>query len=148
MVPFMFVGLLFSLGTGSIKEFVAPRAAIWAADFQERGYEEMISKIQRNLGDYNSKSRREWSLGQIDMKTPHILQGVEFTIERDDGTRIRKITAPRAESLDGQWWFYDPVEQNFNENDDAVDQPHLLMPVSNTVKEMVILDEHRPATCG
>lgn len=116
-LPFLLVGLVFSIGVALVKELIAPQAAQWAEDFKHNNLRVMEHKVLIHKAYYNSHTRREWLVEQIDLKNPQVLIGVSISQERDDGTRISTVMADEARWLDGAWWLFDAAIQNYTTND-------------------------------
>lgn len=141
MLPFLAVGLAFSLLTLALKETFAPRASVWAEQFAKSGYRSAEAKeAAREHAYFNSKDHRMWLIDHYNPETPGRLEGVKVTQERADGTRTEEVSATVAEWLDGTWWFHDPVLQRFGPADSAVGQPVRVAPGGGSV-EMTSLTE-------
>lgn len=141
MLPFLAVGVTFSLISAVIKETIAPRAQQWATDFSNNGYRKLEHKIHFNQAYYNSTAHRLWLIDKFDLKSTHRLIKVKVTQEREDGSRAKEIFAKKAEWLDGKWWFYDAQVQKYDVHDNPVGSVKALVPGSDTVIEMPSLSE-------
>lgn len=115
MLPFLAVGMLFSLGTAVVRETVGPYAALWATRFVQNDFKAPEHNVQRDRAYYNRSTHRLWLIEEIDLDDPHRLVGVKITQERPDRSRVRQILADRAEYLDGEWWLFDAKERAYNE---------------------------------
>lgn len=141
MKPFIVVGICFSLAIAVIKETVTPYAGLWLRRLSESKYkaDDFEKAMNRNIRDFpyaNTAAHRQWRIDEMSLRRPGRLYGVTVIKEKPDGTRIEKIVADRAEWLDGQWWFYNPVIQKFNKHDHPVDKPYSPVPGENTIVEM------------
>jgi len=129
MLPFLIVGLIFSITSAIIKETVAPMAQQWADDFSKNGYREPEHKFYPDRAFYNSTTRRLWLINKFDLKHPHHLEGVKVTQERGDNPKAVEIIAEKAEWLDGQWWFFNGRVQRYNANGSLDGEPESLSPL-------------------
>jgi lipopolysaccharide export system permease protein len=124
MVPFLAVGIVFSLLTTALKETVGPDAGLWAVEFAENGFKEPEHRIYHNQAHYNTVDHRVWIIEELDIKHPRHLKGVKVTQERADGGLAREWYAQRAEWLDGQWWFFGVRIQNYNWQGNPIGNPY------------------------
>ena len=139
MLPFLAVGMCFSIATAAIKEFVEPEAGMWASKFSERRFDAAIQLGASTEAFYNNVSeRRIWKIDGFNIDSPDHLSGVTVTLERDDGTKSEEITAGTAWWLDGEWWFFDGYAQKFHPNESRNGTPVHFSPFG---REMVILSE-------
>jgi lipopolysaccharide export system permease protein len=114
MTPFLLVGLAFTLLTAIVKETVAPRAARWAADFTRNDFQPLDVVGRDDQHYYNSIGRRQWHIGRFDLRNPRVLRRVTVDQEGEDGLPDWTIAAKTAEWLDGEWWFFDVLLQEYN----------------------------------
>ncbi len=127
MVPFLAVGVVFSIVTGVVKEAVAPSAARWAHEFSESDFTRQT--LREAVSDYpfaNSLDHRQWRIGRIDLRDAKRLRDVSVTQERPDGSRLKRWIAGHAEWLDGEWWFFDARVQHFDSEDRPIGTPEPL----------------------
>jgi lipopolysaccharide export system permease protein len=115
MIPFAFAGLAASLIVAFVHETVAPRAAFWCDKFlsQQRKGDAAAVYVVRQVALKRQEVHRIWVVNTFDMRT-YAMEGVEVLQQRPDTTDDFKITAARARWLDGQWWFYEVVEQRYD----------------------------------
>jgi len=144
MAPFLIVAVVFSLLTAVIRETVTPYAARWTQEFAKREAATDKKRILYDVAYFSSMGRRQWLIGKLDTDQPWKLREVKITCERADGTRYQVIETPKAEWLDGQWWFYDPVVKNFDKDQNPVARRTGAPGSSSTICEMTFFDE-RPA---
>ena len=136
MLPFLAIGLAFSILSGTLDECWVPRAYAWAENMKSSRFETQM-QIQENRSIYlNLAEHRRWQVQHMDPQTPQVLQQVEVKQERPDGTRRFILTAPRAEYLDGQWWFFSPMVQRFGEADNPIGRAVPLGADTNSVVEI------------
>ncbi len=124
MVPFLAVGIVFSIVTGVVKESIAPNAARWADEFADSDFTRQTTR--EAVSDYpfaNSVDHRQWRIGRVDLRDTSLLRNVTVTQERPDGSRLKRLTAARAEWLDGEWWFFGTKVQHYDANDNPIGKP-------------------------
>lgn len=136
MMPFLLVGLFFSILSAILNEFWVPRAYAWSEEMKATRFNTQTVETQQSSIFLNIQDYRRWQIQQLDPKEPHALTGVEIKQEYEDGSREYIITAPRAEFLDGQWWFFDPMIQRFGDSDNPIGNPVALGPNTNSIVEM------------
>jgi lipopolysaccharide export system permease protein len=136
MMPFVCVGLFFSILSGILNEFWVPRAYAWSEEMKATHFNTKVVESQQSSIFLNINEHRRWQVHQLDPGKPHILQGVEVKQEHENGTREFIISAPHAEYLDGQWWFFSPMIQRFGNADNPIGEPVPLGPQTNSVVEM------------
>jgi lipopolysaccharide export system permease protein len=115
MLPFAGAGLAASLAVALVHETVAPRAAFWCDKFlseQKKGDADAVY-VARQVALKRDEAHRIWVVNEFDIRT-YRMRGVEVLQQRPDMTDDYKITAARAEWLDGQWWFHDTAEQRYD----------------------------------
>jgi len=117
MVPFLGVGLAFTIGNLAVKETIAPAAFTWAKDFEKKISNTPDQNIKTDVAFYNPTFQRSWLIRKIDLTKPNKLEGVKITQERADGTRVHEINAAHAEWMDGAWWFFDVRIRQFTTSD-------------------------------
>jgi lipopolysaccharide export system permease protein len=141
MLPFLAVGLLFSIVTGLIKELVVPEAGYWAVTFARDNFVERETDMRLNLVHYHPGGRRLWMIDRLDARHPQRLYGVRIVFEREDGTRAMELVAQQADYMDGHWWLTGARRRAFDEADHplgALDPPE---PDPDAIEELVMLDE-------
>ncbi len=114
MMPFLAVGIAFSIAATVLKETIAPKAAIWSEEFSKNGFVELKNKTFFNHAYFNPVSRRQWNIDQFDIKNPQHLTGVSLSQEREDRSRISELNADSAQWLDGEWWFFNGNVNEYN----------------------------------
>jgi lipopolysaccharide export system permease protein len=143
MLPFLSVGLLFTIASAVIKETVAVKAFEWTESFERRDYRRQSGPTESiSLNYYNSDDRRIWYVERFSPGTPELLHGVKVSEERADGTRVRDLIADRAEWLDGSWWFHNLHIQKYGDGQDLpAGDTEPALPGESTVKELAYLTE-------
>lgn len=116
MAPFLFVGILFSIGITLINETIVPNWALWAQEFRANKYVKNEYSYLNAVSFNNKRDKREWSIGSVDINKPNVLYGVTITQERTVTRKEREVYAEKAEWLDGQWWLFDYRLRGFSED--------------------------------
>ncbi|MCE9616439.1 MAG: LptF/LptG family permease [Lentisphaerae bacterium] len=141
LLPFLAVGLAFTVVLGIAKETIGTRAFVWTTKFRESRFTLPDKAETIHLVYYDTVTHRQWFVDQFDEHDPGHLVKVKVTQERPDGTRVRDLVATRAEYLDGTWWFHDLCIQRYDEADNPIGT---LTPVTlgnGHVQEMAELTE-------
>jgi lipopolysaccharide export system permease protein len=120
MGPFLAVGIIASVLTIGVNEFVTPRLAFWAEAFKKNDFKELKAMAFPNQAHYSSRKRRLWHISVLDLKQPNVVNGVKITNERDDGTRSSEINAHQGFYMDGQWWLVGTQIQKFDTDDGPI----------------------------
>jgi len=141
MLPFLAVGLAFSLLSGALDEFWVPRAYEWAENMKNSRFDTQRLEEENPSIYLNLAANRRWQVEHIDPRSPHILHRVEVKQEREDGTRLFTLTAPLAQYLDGQWWFFSPMIRRFGEADNPIGDAAPLGLQTNSIVEMAEFPE-------
>ena len=144
MMPFLGVGVVFTLITAGIKESVGPRAGQWARDFAASKFSESTEGTYREVAYYSKITRRQWVIGELDPRFPERLLDVKVKQERPDGTTAEEITAKKAEWVNGQWWFSAVSIQKYDRFDNPVGGSKAKEPKSSVPRPMGYLTE-RPS---
>lgn len=113
MIPFLAVGIVFSIGTAVLSETWIPHAEEWVAEMRKSKFESIKTKVIDQCIYLNKSQKRQWVVKNFDTKHPRVLKNIEVKQETDAGERDYIITAKKAEYLDGNWWFYNAEIQNF-----------------------------------
>ena len=68
-----------------------------------------------NIVFRNAAENRTWNIDEFIDAEGTSLKDVRITVDRPGGgVRLLNVTAPRADYLDGEWWFTDPKVQHFD----------------------------------
>lgn len=145
MLPFLAVGLLFTVVSGFLNEYWVPHAHEWVEEMKRSRFNTEQVETFRSCIYLNQEANRRWQIDKLDPNNPSILHGVEIKQETPEGNRKAIILTERAEYLDGQWWLYGPMVQPFGESDNPIGSPVPLGPSPNSVVEMYKYQE-TPAT--
>ncbi len=135
MIPFLGVGVAFSIGTAVLSETWIPHAVEWVADMRESKFESIETKVIDQCIYLNKSQARQWVVNDFDSKSPHILKDVEVKQETKSGIREYVITARKAEYMDGRWWFFNAEIKNFT-NGNPLGREKLIGLTPDSVVEM------------
>jgi lipopolysaccharide export system permease protein len=122
LLPFLGVGLAFTLVSVAIKEIASPSAREWADAISDSRYQRPAERCISNAVYYNARAHRVWTVDRFDLDAPSRLVGVSVIQERPDGSRDREFLASSAEWLDGEWWFADLRVRGFDAADNPIGQ--------------------------
>lgn len=117
--PMFGVSVFMALLIAAVNEFVVPTAGAWAKNVSSNRFQPVRAVVHESVPFMNYAERRIWMIDRIDPNTPHQLDGVRITFEREDRTRELEIVAVAAQHLDGAWWLVEPRFTDF----DAEDRP-------------------------
>ena len=128
MVPFLSVGLLFSVAVAVVHETVSPRAAYWCYNFvrEQKKNDPAAVYIKHDLAIKHQGTRRSWLVGQFDIRNFN-MKNIEVIQQREDTSDERKIRAKEAQWLDGRWWFKDVVEQDYDVDSNPMGPPRFAL---------------------
>lgn len=141
MMPFLGVGVVFTLAMAGIKETIGPKAGHWAKEFSASKFNQSEGSIYREVAYYSRITRRQWIIGEIDPRFPERLTDVTVKQERPDGTTSEEITAKEAEWVNGQWWFFAMNVQKYDRQDNPIKSPKSTDMESSAPRPMGYLTE-------
>jgi lipopolysaccharide export system permease protein len=112
--PLLSVSLAMAAFVAWVNESYVPRASPWVEQLRAVRFD--VGKVSRadNVVLRNSRSGRTWNIDEIVGSDGTQLSNVRVSVDRRDGTRQMNIVAPRADYLDGEWWFTDAKVQHYN----------------------------------
>ncbi len=136
VVPYLVVGLFFSILVSVVQEWVAPWSSYWAAQFISRqGREDdMSTRFALDLSFRNERHGRIWVIRKFDLDN-YSMQGVKVLQEFPDGS-VETIHAEDGKYYDGHWWFFNITAQTRDRNNNPVGPVR-----SNLIMEMMDLSE-------
>ena len=115
ILPMLLVAVLVTGAVYWVNESFVPRYGQWAKSFRAARFDEKEMVAQGQVVFRNSAGFRTWHIGLIVDDEATVLEDVSVKIDRPGSTRQLNITAPRAEYLDGEWWFLNPSVQHFDQ---------------------------------
>ena len=103
--PLLFVACLMAGFVAWVNECYVPSEAQWAKTLRAEHFD--LKKVERvdNIVYCNPKAGRIWTVGGLDGEDGTRLRSVKIAEDGPDGRRVRCVTAPSAEYLDGEWWL-------------------------------------------
>ena len=98
-----------------VNDVYVPAKAQWGRNMKSERFDlEEVSK-SADIVYRDTASSRTWSIGALRDGDAGRLENVKVSVDRPaGGARLYNITAPRADYLDGEWWFTDPKVQHFD----------------------------------
>lgn len=126
VMPFIGIGLVSTLVSGFINEYIAPNAAYHAEQFLEYQTSNKGEEIYFARGIALKNENHVWMIQKFDTRDLS-MYNVEFVEQRDDKSDAVKIQAEKALWLDGRWWFMDLTVQRYNENGDLAGAPEIIL---------------------
>ena len=112
--PILAVAVLMSGVVLWVNEWYVPRRAQWAKQLKYEKFD--LKKMERadNIVFRNVRENRTWTVGAVETPDAEHLANVRVTVDRPDGSRLLSVSAPKAEYLDGEWWFRDAAVQHYD----------------------------------
>ena len=112
--PILAVALLMAGVVFWVNEWYVPRRAQWAKQLKYEKFN--LEKLDRadNIVFRNVRENRTWTVGSVETPDAEHLANVRVTVDRPDGSRRLSVSAPKAEYLDGEWWFHDAAVQHYD----------------------------------
>lgn len=110
-VPYLAVGVGFSLGVFALNEFCASRGGEVADQILDRGQARPANADRdwrRNLNFHNDRDHRTWTVGEYNLRT-YEMKNPQVDWRLSNSNRAHVI-AERAEWINGGWTFYDVQE--------------------------------------
>lgn len=112
--PLLAVSIAMALFVLYVNEIYVPRRAQWASAMKSERFDlSQVSKAD-NLVFRNAKEFRTWNIDSLIDEDGYSLSNVRVTQDRKGGVRLWNIMAERADYLDGEWWFTNPVVQHYD----------------------------------
>lgn len=121
IVPFLLVGLAFSILVSVVQETAAPWSSYWASQFLVRqgSGNDLSTRYALDLSFRNEVQHRIWVMRKFDVET-YGMQGVKVVQQRPDGSDVETIQAEEAKYYDGCWWFFNITTQKRDVNNNPV----------------------------
>jgi len=104
-----------------VNDFYVPRHTQWARAMKTEQFD--LQKVEKadSIVYRNARHFRTWTVGKLADEDAERLVDVRVTVERPGGgVRLMNITAPRAEYLDGEWWFHKAQVQHYDASGEEV----------------------------
>ena len=107
-----------------VNDFYVPAKAQWGRNMKTEKF--VLERVQKSdsLVYRDNATCRTWTVnGMEDSAAEHLLD-VKVVVDRPDGgARKLNVSAPRADYLDGEWWFTDPKVQHFDVRGSEIPTP-------------------------
>ena len=119
--PVLVVAVGMAIFVWWVNDSYVPRRAQWARQMKREKFD--LQKVAKadDIVYRNSKEWRTWTIDKFLDENAEHLSGVRVTVDRPGGgVREMTITAPRADYLDGEWWFSNASVQHYNAQGEEV----------------------------
>jgi len=103
--PLLAVAFLMAACVCLVNERFVPRHAQWAAQLKTSRFEARLIEQADNVVYRNAAGGRTWNVDRFLSEDGTSLSRVRVTFDRPDGSRLKTLTAEKADYLDGEWWF-------------------------------------------
>jgi len=110
--PLLGVAFVLAAFVVYVSESYVPRRAHWAAQMKTIQFNQERLEKADNIVYRNPKDCRTWNVDELLDDAGTRMRNVRVSFDRPGGARLRTVTAERAEYLDGEWWFFNPVVQH------------------------------------
>ena len=122
--PLLAVALVMAAAVCWVNERYVPRYAQWAVQLRDARFEsEKMEKLD-NVVFHNEQASRTWTIDRFLDPEGRRLADVRVAVDRPNGgARLMNVTAPRAEYLDGEWWFTDAEVRHYDADGQEVATP-------------------------
>lgn len=121
MVPFLVIGIGFSVLVSVVQEGVAPWSTYWATQFlirQQKG-DDLSTRYSLGLPFKNESRHRIWVIRKFDLET-YTMHGIKVIQQRPDGSDVKTVRAEEGKFYDGHWWFFNVTTQKRDKNNKPV----------------------------
>lgn len=95
-----------------VDESYMPRHAQWAMDLRKDRFGR-DGAAEDAFTYSNAEGRRHWTVDAGHNSSYSLLKGVRVNVYAREGAGEMTISAPKAEYLDGEWWFTDAKVQHY-----------------------------------
>ncbi len=139
MWPMMVAGAVASVAALALAEYVTPRASMWASGVRRTSFSTFTpDTVVTGVAYFNEKARRNWRIGSVNLFRMEVMNDVTVNEEETPTRARRKLTAERAEYLDGTWWLWGAREIRYRLGGGPLDQgrPTPLQADPSDVREM------------
>ena len=122
--PLLAVAFLASLAVAWVNESFVPWKAQWAAQMKTDQFDLKRAAKADNVVFRNAEACRTWNVNTLLDTSGEHMAGVRVMIDRrDGGARLMTVMAPRADYLDGEWWFTDATVQHYDVSGNEIATP-------------------------
>ena len=122
--PLLSVALVLAGAVVWVNESFVPWKAQWAAQMKTDQFDQEKIEKADNIVFRSASASRTWNVNSmLDAEGRH-LKDVRVMVDRPNGgARLYSVTAPRADYLDGEWWFSSPHVQHYDAKGQEVATP-------------------------
>ena len=122
--PLLAVAFLVACAVVWVNEVFVPQKAHWASQMKAEQFDRKRMDRSDNVVFRNTSECRTWNVNSLEDGSGEHLKGVRVMVDRPNGgARLMTVTAPRADYLDGEWWFADPKVQHYDANGREIATP-------------------------
>ena len=124
VAPILATAVLAAAGVFWVNDVYVPAKAQWGRNMKTEKFDlERVAKAA-NIVYRDAVSCRTWTIGgMLDPEAKHLVD-VKVTVDRPDGgARKVNVSAPKADYLDGEWWFTEPKLQHFDSRGSEIPTP-------------------------
>ena len=122
--PLLAVAVFMAAAVVYVNEVFVPQTAQWASQMKKDKFDASRVSNGDNIVFRNSQDGRIWNIDKFRDAEGKSLSDVRVTIDRPNGgARLMTVMAPRADYLDGEWWFYSPTVQHYDAQGQEVATP-------------------------
>ncbi len=121
--PMLVAAVLMAVFTGWVNESFVPSYAQWARQMRSAKFKMEDFSREDNIVFHNVGKSRTWNIGKLIDSAASSIEDVTISETWPDGGRKRTVKAVKAQYLDGEWWFTDPVAFHFDANGREIPSP-------------------------
>ena len=121
--PVLSVAMLMAVLVAFVNEWFVPRYAQWAVQMKNERFDRAKIAKADNIVFRNPRRHRTWNVDRLLTPDGSALGDVRVTQDRPGGARLMTVTAPRADCLDGEWWFTNPHVQHYDDSGREIATP-------------------------
>ena len=121
--PLLSVALVMAACVAYVNEVFVPQKAQWAAQMKKDRFDQASMSKGDNIVFRNAQAGRIWNIDAFRDEEGKSLSNVQVTIDRPGGGRCMSVSAPRADYLDGEWWFFGPRVQPYGAQGQEIATP-------------------------
>ena len=121
--PLLFVAVVVAGCVAWVNECYVPEHAQWAKQIRTERFNLKKAARSETLVYRNAAANRVWTIEKVTDDLGAHLEGVQVTMDREDGSRALCVTAEKAAYLDGEWWFTGVKTTYYNINGEEIASP-------------------------
>lgn len=128
--PLLMVAAAVAAFTYYVNEVFVPVNSEWAKNFRAAKFKSAEMGNAGNTIFRNPVDNRTWNIGSFLKSDASALANVRVAVDRKEGGRIYTIIAPRADWIDGAWWFTEPKLIHYSPDGSEIPSP---VPVADSL---------------